>query len=39
MAPDLSLDQLREEIDKLTKDYEGKVNAALEKKTKEITEV
>jgi ribosome recycling factor len=31
--------QLREEIDKLTKDYEGKVNAALEKKTKEITEV
>jgi ribosome recycling factor len=31
--------QLREEIDKLTKDYEGKVNGALEKKTKEITEV
>ena len=30
---------LREEIDKLTKDYEGKVNAGLEKKTKEITEV
>ena len=25
--------------DKLTKDYEGKINTALEKKTKEITEV
>jgi len=31
--------KLREEIDTLTKDYEGKVNAGLEKKTKEITEV
>ena len=31
--------RLREEIDKLTKDYEGKVNAALEKKTKEIMEI
>lgn len=36
---DDDLARLREEIDKLTKDYEGKVNAALEKKTKEITEV
>lgn len=39
---DLTDDQvtkIREEIDVLTKDYEGKVNAALEKKTKEITEV
>jgi ribosome recycling factor len=31
--------KLREEIDKLTKDYEGKVNATLEKKSKEITEI
>jgi len=31
--------KLREEIDRLTKEYEAKVNAALEKKTKEITEV
>ena len=31
--------RLKEDVDKLTKDYEGKVNAALEKKTKEITEV
>ena len=41
-AAELTEDQrkeLREEIDKLTKDYEAKVNAALEKKTKEITEV
>jgi ribosome recycling factor len=36
---DDNLTRLREEIDKLTKDYEGRVNAALEKKTKEITEV
>ena len=36
---DDALTRLREEIDKLTKDYEAKVNAALEKKTKEITEV
>lgn len=33
------LKKLREEVDTLTKDYEAKVNAALEKKTKEITEV
>jgi ribosome recycling factor len=31
--------KIREEIDNLTKDYEAKVNTALEKKTKEITEV
>lgn len=31
--------KLREEIDALTKDYEAKVNVALEKKLKEITEV
>ena len=36
---DDNLTRLREEIDKLTKDYEAKVNEALEKKTKEITEV
>jgi ribosome recycling factor len=36
---DDDLTRLREEIDKLTKDYETKVNASLEKKTKEITEV
>ena len=36
---DDNLTRLREEIDKLTKDYEGKVNASLEKKMKEITEV
>jgi len=36
---DDQLTQIKEEIDKLTKDYEGKINAALEKKTKEITEV
>jgi ribosome recycling factor len=36
---DDNLTRLREEIDKLTKDYEGKVTAALEKKSKEITEV
>ena len=31
--------KLREEIDTLTKEYEGKITAALEKKSKEITEV
>lgn len=36
---DDDLTRLREEIDKLTKDYEAKINASLEKKTKEITEV
>ncbi len=36
---DDNLTRLREEIDKLTKDYEAKVNAALEKKTAEITQV
>ncbi len=36
---DDDLTRLKEEVDKITKDYEGKVNVALEKKTKEITEV